>query len=648
MATPSAADIRNFAIVGHASSGKTTLSEAMLACAGVIGRMGSIAQGTTVSDYHVSERQRQISTQTSLLHCTWMGKKLNILDTPGYLDFISEALAAQRVADFALVLVHARHGIGVGTERVWNCATDCGIPKVIVVNAVDKQNAHFDEVLADARAHYGPKVFPLNVPINPGPNFNQVLDVLRNEVVTYETDVHGKFREEPATGEWKDRATQLHRELIELIAESDDTLLNKFFEQGSLSEEEFRAGIHAAVQAQMFIPLFCTSAASNVGVGRLLDFIAKYGSSPLDRDKVDAKDARSGAQVQVKVGGTELVLQVFKTMNEEHFGELSFFRIYSGQITTGGDLFNANRNITERIGQIFLLNGHTRETVSRLGAGDIGATVRLKQTHTGDTLCAPHHPVKLPVPEYPRPSIHAALQPKARGEEDKVAAGLATLHNEDPAFVFRADPELRQTIISAQGELHLQLIAERLRQRFRVHFDLIGPRVPYRETIHGRAEHRYRHKKQTGGAGQFAAVALQLAPAPRNSGIAFSESLSGQCVDRVFVPSVQRGIEIACAEGILAGCRVVDVEANFYDGLMHPVDSKDIAFQVAGYWAFKEAFMKARPCLLEPINLVEVRIPEDCMGNVVGDLSAGGGGVFGREAEGYFKSSAATVAALDF
>src|SRR6266508_26730 len=528
MTTPSAGDLRNFAIVGHASSGKTTLSEAMLAC-----------------------------------------------------------------------------------------------------------------------AHYGPKLFPLNVPINPGPNFNQVLDVLRNEVVTYETDGHGKFREEPASGEWKDRATQLHRELIELIAESDDTLLNKFFEQGSLSEEEFRAGIHAAVQAQMFIPLFCTSAASNVGVGRLLDFIAKYGSSPLDRDKVDAEDARSGAQVQVKMGGTEPVVQVFKTMNEQHFGELSFFRIYSGQITTGGDLFNANRKVTERIGQIFLLNGHTRETVSRLSAGDIGATVKLKQTHTGDTLCAPTHPVKLPVPECPRPNIHAALQPNARGEEDKVAAGLATLHNEDPAFVFRADPELHQTIISAQGELHLEVSAERLRRRFHLHFDLIEPRVPFRETIHGRAEHRYRHKKQTGGAGQFAEVALKLAPAPRNSGIAFRQSLSGQNVDRVFVPSVEKGIGKACAEGILAGYHVVDVETDFYDGLMHPVDSKDIAFQVAGYWAFKEAFMKARPCLLEPINLIEVRIPEDCMGKVVGDLSSRRGRILGMDVDGQFQIVRADVPAME-
>jgi elongation factor G len=487
----------------------------------------------------------------------------------------------------------------------------------------------------------------LNVPINPGPNFNQVLDVLRNEVVTYETDGRGKFREELATGEWKERVTQLHRELIELIAESDDALLNKFFEQGSLSEEEFRADIHAALQKQMLIPLFCTSATSNVGVARLLDFIAKYGSSPLDHEKVDAEDARSGSLVEVKLGGTEPVLQVFKTMNEEHFGELSFFRIYSGQLTTGGDSFNANRNLTERIGQIFLLNGHTRETVSRLGAGDIGATVKLRNTHTGDTLCAPNHPVKLPVPEYPRPNIHAALEPRAKGEEDKMAAGLATLHNEDPAFVFRADPELHQTIVSAQGELHLEVIAERLRRRFRLHFDLIEPRVPYRETIHGRAEHRYRHKKQTGGAGQFAEVELKLGPAPRNSGIVFSESLSGQCVDRVFVPSVERGIEIACAEGILAGCRVVDVAANFCDGQMHPVDSKDIAFQVAGYWAFKEAFMKAGPCLLEPINSIEVRIPEDCMGKVVGDLSSRRGRILGTDIDGQFQIVRADVPAME-
>jgi elongation factor G len=623
-------DIRNFAIVGHASSGKTILSEAMLACSGAINRMGRVADGTTVSDYHVSEKQRQISTQTSLLHAKWMDKRFNIMDTPGYLDFMSEALAALHVADFALVVVHAQHGIGVGTERVSNFTDECGIPKIIVINARDKPNANFEKVLAETRAHYGPRVFPLNLPINPGPEFNQILDVLRSDVVTYETTGRGRYTEEPARGSWKDRVLQLHHELIELIAESDDALLTKFFDQGGLSEEEFRNGIHAAVQQRHFIPLFCISAETDVGVARLMDFIAKYGSSPVDRAKVTARDVY-GRETEVAITGSELVAHVFKTMHEEHFGELSFFRVYSGTVRTGMELYNSARSITERIGQIYRLNGRDRVAVGELNAGDIGATVKLKDTHTGNTLCLASRPVKLPEPEYPKPSLHAALQPRTRGQEDKIAAGLATLHDEDPAFQFMADPELHQTIVAAQGELHLDVVAERLRRRFNVHFDLVEPRVRFRETIKMSAEADYRHKKQSGGAGQFAEVLLRIAPGPRDSGIEFSESLSGQCVDRVFVPSVERGVQHACAEGILAGYRVVDVDVNFYDGKMHPVDSNDISFQVAGYWAFKQAFLKARPCLLEPIHSLEIRVPEDCVGKVIGDLSSRRGRIVGMD-----------------
>jgi elongation factor G len=624
-------DIRNFAIVGHASSGKTILSEAMLACSGAINRMGRVADGTTVSDYHVSEKQRQVSTQTSLLHTKWMDKKFNIMDTPGYLDFMSEALAALHVADFALVVVHAQHGVGVGTERVSNFADERGMPKIIVINAMDKLHANFEKVLADTRAHYGPRVFPLTVPINPGPDFNQILDVLRSDVVTYETTGRGRYAEEPAQGIWKDRVLQLHRELIELIAESDDALLTKFFDQGGLSEEEFRQGIHAAVQLRHFIPLFCISAETDVGVARLMDFIAKYGSSPVDRRKVTARDA-NGNEVEVALSGSEPVAHVFKTMHEEHFGELSFFRVYSGTVRTGMELYNSARNSTERIGQIYLLNGRDRAAVSELNSGDIGATVKLKNTHTGSTLCSTSRPVKLPEPEYPKPSLHAALQPRARGQEDKIAAGLATLHGEDPAFHFMADPELHQTIVAAQGELHLDVVAERLRRRFNVHFDLVEPRVPFRETIKTSAGADYRHKKQSGGAGQFAQVVLRITPGDRDSGISFTESLTGQCVDRVFVPSVERGVQHACSEGVLAGYRIVDVNVNFYDGKMHPVDSNDISFQVAGYWAFKEAFLKARPCLLEPIHSLEIRVPEDCVGKVIGDLSSRRGKVVGMEA----------------
>ena len=632
----SPAEIRNFAIVGHASSGKTLLSEALLRCAGVISRLGKIADGTTVSDYHVSEKQRQISVSASLLHLDWAGKKFNVIDTPGYLDFISEGLGALRVGDFALVVIDAHHGLGVGTDRVWNYATGYGIPKMIVVNALDKENGDFAAVLKGAQEHFGRHVFPLSVPMDAGPGFSRTLDVLRNEVVTYATDGSGKYTEEPATGELGERVKQLHNELIEHIAESDDGLMNKYFEQGGLSEDEFRAGIHAAVQKELFIPLFAASAVKNVGVARLMDFIAKYGSSPVDRKNVPAHDA-NGNEIEVKLDSTETVAYIFKTMSEVHFGELSFFRVYSGTVTTGTDLFNSDRKITERVGQIFLLNGQTREAVHSLGAGDIGAVVKLKDTHTGNTLCSPKHPVTLPKVIYPKPNIHAALVAQVKGEEDKIATGLAALHEEAPTFLYVVDGELHQTILSAQGELHLEVIADRLRRRHNVHVDLAAPKVKYRETIKGKGESKYRHKKQTGGAGQFAEVWLRVEPRPRDTGVEFTQSLVGQNVDRNFVPSVEKGVAQVCNEGVLAGCRVTDVKIDFYDGKMHPVDSKDIAFQIAGYFAFKEAFAAAKPVLLEPIETVEIRVPEEFMGKVMGDLSSRRGKILGIEVEGAFQ-----------
>jgi len=646
MKTYAPADIRNFAVVGHASSGKTMLCEAMLACSGAISRMGRIADGSTVSDYHVSEKNRKISVSASLLHTEWLGKKFNIIDTPGYLDFISEGLGALRVGDFALVVIHAQHGLGVGTDRVWDYATRYGLPKMIVVNALDKENVDFEAVLRQAQERFGRHVFPVNLPVNPGPGFNRELDVLRSEIVTYATDASGKYTEEPATAEWETKVKELHAQLIEHIAESDDELMNKFFEKGSLSEEEFRAGIHSAVQKELFIPLFFTSAENNIGVARLMDFIAKYGSSPVDRKKVKAVSASDG-EAEVGLDDPEPVLYIFKTMSEAHFGELSFFRVYSGSVSTGMDLYNSDRKINERVGQIFLLNGQNREAVHTLGPGDIGTVVKLKDTHTGNTLCLAKKAVRLPKVVYPKPNIHASLVAKVKGEEDKIASGLAALHEEDPTFLYFVDAELHQTVISAQGELHLEVVADRLRRRHNVHVDLAEPRVRYRETIKAKADSKYRHKKQTGGSGQFAEVWMRIEPKPRDTGLEFTNSLVGQNVDRVFVPSVEKGVNQACTEGILAGCRVVDVKVDFYDGKMHPVDSKDIAFQIAGYFAFKEAFAAARPCLLEPINNVEIQIPEDCMGKVMGDLSSRRGRIQGIEADGGFQVIKAQVPAKE-
>src|SRR5260221_8332853 len=580
------------------------------------------------------------------MHLDWLGKKFNILDCPGYADFISEGLGALRVGDFALVVVHANHGVGVGTDAVWKYATEDGIPKMIVVNAFDKEETDFDKILAQVRQHFGERAFPLSIPINPGPGFNQLLDVPRNEIITYATDKSGKFTEAPTTGERGERANQLHKQLIEYVAESDDSLMEQAFDKAGLSEEEWRAGIHLAVQKQVIIPLFITSAENNIGVARMMDIIAKYGSSPVDRAKMEAAD-EDGKKLEVSLTDPDPVCYVFKTMSEAQFGELSFFRIYSGSVKFGSELYNTVRRSTEKIGQIYLLNGKTRTSVPALHAGDIGAVVKLKDTHTGNTLCSPKKHVALPKVDYPRPNIHAALKSNAKGEEDKIASGLAALHHEDPTFLYMVDAELHQTILSAQGELHLEVIADRLRKRYNVHVELTEPRVRYRETIKARGDSKYRHKKQTGGAGQFAEVWMRIEPKPRDTGLEFAQSLSGQNVDRVFVPSVEKGVNKASEEGILAGYRVVDVKVDFYDGKMHPVDSKDIAFQIAGYFAFKESFMAARPGLLEPIHLIEIRIPEDCMGKVMGDLSSRRGKIQGMDVDGSFQVIKAHVPAKE-
>ncbi len=634
-------DLRSFAVLGHASAGKTLLTEAMLACSGRIGRMGNIAAGTTVSDYHASEKQHQISIHCSLLHTEWMGRKFNLLDCPGYADFISEGLGALRVGDFALIVVDAAHGIGVGTDAAWEYATRFGLPKILVINGLDKANPRFDAIVEDCREHFGKNVFPLALPLNAGPSFSAVLDVMRNEICTYQPGSSGKYTESPA-GALSERVQQMHRTLIEYVAESDDSLLEKFFAKGLLAEEELRAGLHHAMQNQVFVPLFAVSAATNVGVARLMDFIAKYGSSPLDRAEVSAKDL-SGLPGHVALSQPDPVAYIFKTMNEPGVGELSLFRVFSGTIRSGDELRNTVRNVNERLGQIYLLNGHERKPVDALKAGDLGAVVKLKDTHTGDTLCTTRFQVVLPPVDYPAPNIHAALKLRSKGDEDKLAVGLATLHLEDPTFHYRVDDEVHQTIVSGQGEIHLQVIVERLARRFGVQVTLEEPRIPYRETIRGQGESRYRHKKQTGGAGQFAEVWLRVAPGARDSGIDFKQSLVGTNVDRVFVPSVEKGVRTACSEGVLTHCRVTDVQIDFFDGKMHPVDSKDIAFQVAGYHAFKEAFLAAKPVLLEPVCAVTVTAPESDVGAVLGDLSARRGRILGVETDGHFQIIRAQV-----
>ncbi len=635
-------EIRNLAVVGHASSGKTTLCEAMLATAGRIKRMGSISGGNTVSDYHEDERAHQLSMHSSLLRIEWLGVELNVIDAPGSPDFIGDALGALAVADFALIVVDAVAGVGFITERMWAEADKLGIPKFLVINGADKENANVDQVLAQIKEDLSDKVFPMTLPLDQGPGCHKFLDAMRSEVVAYKDDQTGKIEEGQADGADAERVSGMHQQLIEFVAESDDSLMEAFFEKGELSEDELREHLHTAIQNQTFSPLFCTAAASNTGVTRLLDFIAKFGSSPLDRKTLTC-ESPGGDPVEVDVEGSESVIFIFKTLVEEHVGALSFFRVYSGELKTGDTLENASRGESERIGQILLPNGKDREATDHLRSGEIGALVKLKNTHTNDTLCSPKKKARLPQIEYPPPNIHAALRIETRGDEEKVAEGLSVIHEEDPAFQFRVDPEVKQTILSGQGEIHLKAVSETLKRRYNIEIGLEQPRIPYRETIRRKAESKYRHKKQSGGAGQFAEVWMRIEPLPRDGGVEFGHSLVGNNVDRGFVPSVEKGIRAAEGEGILAGYQVCDVKIDFYDGKQHPVDSKDIAFQIAGKHAFKEAFMTAEPHLIEPVLQVKIRTPDDSLGNVLGDLSVRGGRVMGTEADGHFQVVTAEI-----
>lgn len=636
MASKKAEDILNFAIVGHGTVGKTTLTEAMLFNAGAVNRMGTIEDGNTISDYHADEIERQISINTSLLNLEHDDKKFNILDTPGYSDFNGEVQGALRVSDFAVVVVNGVTNIEVGTEQVWNSAAEYDLPHLIVVNMLDKEHTDFEAVVDEARARFGSKVFPMGLPVNAGPGFNQVVDILRNEMFTHKTDGTGQAEQEALTGEWADRCSKLHGELIELVAESDDTLLEKFFEQDKLTEEELRGGLHGAFKSHGLIPVFPISASTNVGVRRFMDVLARYAPCAADFKEVAGTAGLDSDKEVVRAASTDspAAALVFKTMSEAHLGELSFLRVYAGTLKAGDDLHNTNRQKDERLGTMYGMNGKNRKEVNRAIAGDITAIVKLKNTHTGDTLTAKSAPILLKGLHLPEHKIRAAILPKTKADDEKISTGLSTLHEEDPTFVYEFDPELKQTIIYGQGELHLKTAIERLSNRFKIEVEMIHPRVPYRETIGVRGESKYRHKKQSGGAGQFAEVWMYVEPLPSGSGLQFESELSGMAIDRTFIPSIEKGVLTAAAEGVVAGYNCVDVKAVVYDGKQHPVDSKDIAFQIAGREAFKEAFMAAKPKMLEPIYDIEVLVPEEFMGDVMGDVSARRGKVLGMETDG--------------
>jgi elongation factor G len=638
-------NIRNVALIGHGGAGKTSVAEAMLFSAGTTTRLGKVQDGNTLSDYHPDEIERQISINTSSLNCEWKNAKINILDTPGYTDFTGEVKSALRVADTALIIVKAVEGIEVGTEIVGKYTNEFRNGVVFVINKLDNENADFEKVVRQCHDYVSHEVEVIQFPLNQGLPFDTIVDVIKMKALKYERGGNGKYKEIEIPAEAKPRAEQYRRQLLDAVAELDEKLMEKYLESGVLTEDELKAGLHKGIHERNLFPILCCSATLNVGVSDILDFVVEDCPSPPEIGDTHARPVNSEDDVVIHPDPKgEPSLFVFKTISESHVGELSFFRVYSGTITPGMDLVNEANGKPERLAQLYVMNGKDRKEVGKLMAGDIGAVVKLKDTHTNNTLSSKNLSVVYAPTTFPEPVYHLAIVPKAKGYEDKIATGLHSLHEEDPTFVFRVDPELHQTVISGQGELHLQIVVKRLKQKFNVDVDLVEPKIPYRETIKAIVKDaEYKHKKQSGGHGQYGHVHLRLEPRKRGDGFEFLDEIVGGVVPGRFVPAVEKGIVETMKEGVLAGYPVVDVRVALHYGSYHDVDSSEMAFKIAAAQAFKKGFLEAKPILLEPINNIEVKIPEDAMGDVMGDISGRRGIILGMEAAGHYQVVKAQV-----
>ena len=630
--------IRNVGVGGHSGSGKTSLVEAMLFNMGEVNRIGSIEQGNTVSDYNEDEIERQISINSSLLHGEWNNNKVNLVDTPGFSDFYGDVVSGMRAADSVMIVVSAANGVEVGTERVRQLAELYDMPRFYVINKLDRENVQFMKVAEELRDRFGKQVTILQLPLESGPGFHVVVDILKKKAYTYEQDGSGKFTVGDIPANVMPRVEELRLELVESVAESDDELLEKYFDAGELTEEQLMTGFINAVKNRTIVPMLCASSTANIGVANVMDFIVEFLPSA---DRIEVSDV-NGKSRSIS-DNNSLSTFVFQTVAEAHMGELSLVKVISGVLKSGDEVLNTANDKTERIGQIYLLNGKQKKNVDQLHAGDIAALVKMKYTHTGNTLSVKNDPFILPKIDFPEPLINMAVEPKTKGDEDKLSTGLHTLHEEDPTFMVHYDPELRQTIVSAQGELHLMIILKRLSQRFGVEVEMSEPRIPYRETIRTKAEAQGKFKKQSGGRGQYGDCHLRLEPKPRGEGFEFVDAIVGGVIPGKFIPAVEKGAIESCENGVLAGYPIVDIKVTVFYGSYHNVDSSEMAFKVAASMGFKKAFMDAKPVLLEPIYQLEIKVPEAYMGDVMGDISSRRGKIQGMDADGRFQVIKALV-----
>jgi elongation factor G len=624
--------IRNIGVVGHGGVGKTSLVEAVLFAAGAVTRLGKVDDGSTTTDFDPDEVKRKISINTSVAYCDFKGHRINIVDTPGYGDFIADARAGLRVVEAAVVVVDAVAGVQVQTEKVWKFASEFELPRAIVVNRLDRERSDFFRTLESLGRRLKGRIVPVHIPVGEESGFRGFVDLVTQRATLYSD---GKATEADIPAEAAERVKEWREKLVEAAAETDDDLLAKYLEEGSLAEAEMLKALRAGINQGKIVPVLCAAATKSIGSHALLDLIVHEFPSPLDRGDV------GGTDLKAKQAGTRgpdpkasVSALVFKTLSDPHIGKLTLFRVYSGTLRADSTLLNPGRGAKERMGHVSWLQGKTQKNVEALGPGEIGVAQKLKETQTGDTLTDEAQPFELPKITFPEPAINFAIQPKSRGDEDKISLALARIAEEDPTVHHHFDPETKQLLISGVGSLHVEMTVERMKRKYNVDVSLLPPRIPYKETVKGRAEGQGKYKKQTGGRGQYGDTWLRVEPMSRGGGFEFVDDIFGGAVPRNFIPSVEKGVRDCMKKGIFAGYPVVDMKVTLYDGSYHDVDSSDMAFQIAASMGLQKVFMEAHPILLEPVMHVEVTTPADVAGDIIGDMNSRRGRIVGMEPSG--------------
>ena len=636
--------IRNVALVAHHGVGKTSLAEAMLFLAKATTRLGRIADGTTLLDYSADEVQRQITINLGLAQFEWAGHKINLIDTPGYMDFVGDVHSALRVADAAVLMIRANAGAEVGTEVVWEVIKEDRTPALVVVNMMDKEHADFASAIKSLHDKLGINAVPVQMPIGQAETFHGIVDLIENKAYTFSgKGMEEKSQEVPIPDDLKAAAAEARARLLEEAATGDEHLMEKFLGEGDLTVEEIRRGLCERVVQGDLAPAFCCSAFNNHGVKEILDEIVDILPSPLDvkpqvGKTADGTEAECGADAAQPTTGV-----VFKTLSEQHLGDLSLIRLYSGSVAPATELVNTTRGRSEKLGTLYHLVGKERIECKGAKAGDIVAAVKLKETHTGDTLADKLRPVKLAPPIFPEPVTEECIKARNKGDEEKMVQALTRLHEEDPTFSRHYEASTKEALVRGMGDLQLEVMVDRMKKRFGVEVVLSRPHVPYRETIKAKAQGEYRHKKQTGGRGQFGEVHLRLEPMERGGGFEFVDEIKGGTIPNQYIPAVEKGVVAGMEKGPLAGSPVVDVRTAVFFGKYHDVDSSEMAFKSASESCFHQVMLEARPVLLEPYGEIQVRVPEEFLGDVMGDLSSRRGKILGTEADGHHQVIRATV-----